>query len=121
MPLPKFEHHDAPPRTHVDRDRQVPDDREFPPGTFSQAELTAELVIPAVSPGQPGRELVERLAGGKDDPAHASGTVARHQLNKRPAGVVADEGDVIQVEVVHELLASQAIPGSDRSASARIA
>jgi hypothetical protein len=33
-----------PPRTHMDRGRQAPDDREFPCGTFSQAELTAELV-----------------------------------------------------------------------------
>jgi hypothetical protein len=30
VPLPKSGHHDAPPRTHVDRDRQVPDGREFP-------------------------------------------------------------------------------------------
>ena len=30
MPLPKVEHHDAQPRTHVDRGRQVPYDREFP-------------------------------------------------------------------------------------------
>jgi hypothetical protein len=43
MPLPKFEHHDAPPRTHVDRDRQAQMTASSPRGTFSQAELTAEL------------------------------------------------------------------------------
>ena len=36
---------ECPPSTHVDRGREVPDDREFPRGTFSQAELTDERVI----------------------------------------------------------------------------
>jgi hypothetical protein len=36
---------ECPPPTHVDRGREVPDDREFPRGTFSQAELTDERVI----------------------------------------------------------------------------
>jgi len=53
-------------------------------------------------PGMPGRRSVCAVSlGGKlsnasqeasTTPAHASGTVAHHQPNKRPAGVVADEG-----------------------------
>ena len=34
-----------PPPTHADRGREVPDDREFPRGTFSQAELTTQRMI----------------------------------------------------------------------------
>jgi hypothetical protein len=37
------------PRTHVDRRRQVPDAREFPRGTVSQAELAGETPVRIVS------------------------------------------------------------------------
>ena len=61
--------------------------------------------------GQPGREVVERIAGGEHDPSHAGGAVAHEQLDERPAGVVADEGDVMQVEAVKELGDQPGYPG----------
>ena len=54
MQLPKFERHDAPPRTHVDRDRRIPMTASSPRGTFSQAELTAEDDNPLYHPVSAG-------------------------------------------------------------------
>ena len=53
--------------------------------------------------GQPRREVLERVAGDEHDPAHARGAVAGEQLDQRPAGVVADQRDVVQFEALEEL------------------
>ena len=52
-------------------------------------------VSTSVLPVRPGREVVERVAGDEHDPADARGAVAGEQLDERPAGVVADERDVV--------------------------
>src|SRR5439155_23883907 len=72
-------------------------------------------------PGQARREVVERVAGGENDPADAGGAVADQQLNERGACVVADDGGAAQVEAVEELSYEPCDPPSDRSASACIA
>jgi hypothetical protein len=53
--------------------------------------------------GQPWREVVESIAGGEHDPSRASGAFADQQLDQRPAGVIADEGDILQAEAVDKL------------------
>jgi hypothetical protein len=56
--------------------------------------------------GQARRDVVERVARGEHDPADAVCAVARpahEQLDERAAGVVADKGDLTQVEAVEEL------------------
>jgi hypothetical protein len=61
--------------------------------------------------GQSRREVVECIAGGEHDPSHACGAVADEQLDERPAGVAADEGDVLQVKAVEELCDQPGYPG----------
>ena len=68
-------------------------------------------VSTSVSAGQPGREVVERVARDEHDPADAGGAVADEQLDERPAGVVADERDVVQIEAVEELRDEPRDPG----------
>ena len=53
--------------------------------------------------GEARGEVVERVAGGENDPADAGGAVADEQLDESAAGVVADEGHVAQVEALEKL------------------
>jgi hypothetical protein len=61
--------------------------------------------------GQPGREVVERVAGGQHGPLDAGGALADEQLDQGAAGVVADHGDVVQVQALEELRDQPRHPG----------
>ena len=97
----------CPPPTHVDRGREVPDDREFPRGTFSQAELTGERVItrcitrslsvPGATiramPGDPGRlPAPASPAAPGAGPAAVAGELLGRARAELPAGWGAGAG-----------------------------
>jgi hypothetical protein len=53
--------------------------------------------------GQAREKVVEGVAGGQNDTADAARLLARQKLDNGPARVVADNGDVVQVETVKKL------------------
>ena len=57
----------------------------------------------SVRPVSPGGKLSNASQETSTAPSDAGGAVADEQLDECPAGVVADEGDVVQVEAVDEL------------------
>src|SRR5262249_53516919 len=58
-----------------------------------------------------GREVVERVAGGQAQPAEPSGVARRDHLGDGGPAVVADQGDVAEVQRVQEVGDQAAEPG----------
>jgi hypothetical protein len=52
--------------------------------------------------GQPGREVVERVAGDQHDSRDACGAVADEQLNESASGVISNHGDVAEIHTIEE-------------------
>src|SRR3954453_20436232 len=49
------------------------------------------------------RAVLERIAGDEHDPADEGWPVAGEEVDERPAGVLADQRDVLQLQSVKEL------------------
>ena len=67
------------------------------------------------------QEVLVRVAVGEHQPPEALGVARRDELADRAAGVVADQGHVLELERVHEVGDDPRQPGGVRSASGRIA
>jgi len=61
--------------------------------------------------GDPRREVLVGVAVGEDEAADPGGAPGDEHLAHRPAGVVADQGDVVEVERDEEVLDDRRDPG----------